>query len=335
METGIAAKVAFLSRPENYPEPTQSVEVIQTHMSWVFLGEKLAWKLKKPVTTAYLDYGTIAARREHCAEELRLNRRFGSDVYLGIVPLTVDAEGRLHLGGRGPVVDWVVKMRRLPAERMLDRAIRAGAASEADVRKVVDTLWAHYRNCAPVALTGEEYRSRLARGIAANLEALRRPDYALPEAAFVPTCAQLAAVLADTSALFDARAEAGRIVEGHGDLRPEHVCLLDPPRIIDSLEFARDFRILDIADELAYLGLECERLGAPTFTQVLFDAYTHCSGDAPLARLVHFYQGLRACLRAKIALWHLDDPGPHNGLAWKAKAQGYLALAGAHTARAR
>ncbi len=115
--------MAFLSRPESYPEPTAAVEAIETHLSWVFLTDGNAWKLKKPVRLPYLDFSTQAARRRNCDDELRLNRRFSDDVYLDTVPLALDAAGSLHLGKADKVVDWLLKMRRLPGERMLDRML--------------------------------------------------------------------------------------------------------------------------------------------------------------------------------------------------------------------
>ncbi len=159
----------FLAEPRNYPEPTGRVDTIETHMSWVFLTDRHAWKLKKPVRQSYLDFSTEAARRHYCAEELRLNRRLTEDVYLETVPLTVDADGKLRLGPGGAVVDWLVKMRRLPAERMLDRMIRAGSVQADDVRRIVGTLCRFYRDCAPVAMGESEYRERFAAGIADNL----------------------------------------------------------------------------------------------------------------------------------------------------------------------
>jgi aminoglycoside phosphotransferase family enzyme len=150
---------------------------------------------------------------------------------------------------------------------------------------------------------------------------------------FAPTCKRLSAAIDAPSGLFDARVRDGRMVEGHGDLRPEHICLLREPKIIDCLEFSREFRILDIADELAFLALECERLGAPSFARVIFDTYARNTGDAPPQALVHFHCSLRALMRAKISLWHLDEPGFRDGRKWMALARTYLALAAAHAAR--
>ena len=126
-------KVAHLSRPESYPEETAAVEVVQTHMSCVFLTDRHAWKLKKPVRHDFLDFSTLEARRADCEEELRLNRRLARDVYLEIVPLTFTSDGALRLGGDGEVMEWLVKMRRLPAQLMLDHAIRHGNVARHDV----------------------------------------------------------------------------------------------------------------------------------------------------------------------------------------------------------
>ena len=111
----IKQKVSFLSQPENYPVLTDRVEVKETHMSWVFLTNAHAWKLKKPVRTDYLDFSMPALRRQNCKAEVELNRRLARDVYLGVVALTLNAEGKLSLIGNNHPIDWLVWMRRLPA----------------------------------------------------------------------------------------------------------------------------------------------------------------------------------------------------------------------------
>ncbi|MGB3777731.1 MAG: hypothetical protein WA960_05190 [Tunicatimonas sp.] len=117
-------KVYFLSQSTPYPKPTKQVVTKETHMSWVFLTDRHVYKLKKPVKYDFLDYSTLSARRFYCKEEVRLNRRLAEPVYLGTVPLTVNGSAWLQLGGKGTVIDWLVKMQRLPNENMLDEAIR-------------------------------------------------------------------------------------------------------------------------------------------------------------------------------------------------------------------
>jgi aminoglycoside phosphotransferase family enzyme len=332
-DPGLGAKVAFLSNPQSYPEATRRVDTVETHMSWVFLTDRNAWKLKKPVRQSYLDFSTEAARRFYCGEELRLNRRLTRDVYLASVPLTSDAGGRLRLGPVGTVVDWLVKMRRLPADRMLDRLIRAGSVRAEDVRNVVGALCRFYAERESVATAPAAYRERFAAGIADNLRELSAGEFALPVAAIEPACARQRSFLQRAGALLDERAGTGRIVEAHGDLRPEHICLEREPQIIDCLEFSRDFRILDPADELAFLALECERLGAPWIRQSIFETYAELARDAPAAALVHFYQSYRACMRAKIAIWHLKEPDVADPAKWTAQARDYLRLAAGHGER--
>ena len=123
------------------------------------------------------------------------------------------------------------------------------------------------------------------------------------------------------------RAQQARLVEGHGDLRPEHICLIAEPVVIDCLEFNRDLRILDPLDELAYLALECERLGAPALGARVLNYYIDVSGDRSEADLMRFYTVYRACLRATLAIWHTDDDTVDDHDKWRTRARDYLELA--------
>ena len=329
-------KVSHLSRPESYPEKPVAVEVVQTHMSCVFLTGHHAWKLKKPVRHDFLDFSTLEARRADCEEELRLNRRLARDVYLEVVPLAVTPEGALRLGGDGLIVDWLVKMRRLPAQLMLDHAIRNGSVARPDVRRFALALADFYRRAEPIALDAAQHRQRLERGIRANQDGLSPPEYSMPADLVQSITSRQLDALARDASLFDARVTQRRIVEGHGDLRPEHVCLGPEPLFIDCLEFNRDWRLLDPADELAYLAMECELAGAPWIGEVVFDTYRESTGDDPPAALVRFYKAYRATVRAKLSAWHLKDhPDPAEQRKWVARARRYLELADRYAARSR
>jgi aminoglycoside phosphotransferase family enzyme len=328
------AKVEFLKRPNSYPETTSRVEAVETHMSWVFLTDAHAYKLKKAVRYAYLDFSTVEARRLDCEEEVRLNRRLAADVYLGVVPLVIDAEGRLSLGAPGETVDWLVKMRRLPAERMLDHLIRSGAVKQAEIRQLSSRLSRFYASADPHSITPEAYRQSLSERIVDNVRELASPEFGLAKEVPESLAHHQLSFLKTHPTLFDNRVRQGRLVEGHGDLRPEHVCLLPEPVVIDCLEFNRGFRTLDPADELGYLALECERLHAPEVGRWLLDSYTEASGDAPPVALLHFYQSCRAVLRAKLAIWHLRDDGRHLPDMWVATAREYLELAQRHIGQA-
>ena len=329
----LETSLAFLRRPDAYPEATARVDAVETHMSWVFLTDTHAYKLKKPVRYPYLDFSTPEARRLDCEEEVRLNRRLAAEVYLGVMPLVRDANGGLHLGGEGETVDWLVRMRRLPADRMLDQLLQSGAAEQAKIIQLARRLARFYAEAAAEGITPEAYRQDLTRRIEDNLHEIASPEFGLaPDLPQHLARLQLG-FLQGHAELFDTRVRQGRIVEGHGDLRPEHVCLLAEPVVIDCLEFKRDFRILDPADELGYLALECERLHAPQVGRWLLEAYREASGDAPPEALIHFYQSCRAVLRAKLVLWHLRDDGRHPPGKWVATAREYLELARQHAER--
>ena len=324
---GVEAKVAFLRRVEAYPETPNSVEVVETHMSWVFLTDRYAYKLKKPVRFDSLDFSTVELRRRDGEEEVRLNRRLAPEVYLGTLALAADERGALSLGGEGEVVDWLVWMLRLPADRMLDARIFSGTLREAEVRPAALRLARFFAGAAPVELDAAEYRRRLAEGVEADRRALSRAAFGLPGERVAALARAAQGCLERHAALFERRVAERRIVEGHGDLRPEHVCLTPEPVIIDCLEFSRELRLLDPADELAFLALECERLGAPAVGGWFLNAYTELTGDAPPPLLLRFHRTYRALRRAKIAVWHLEDPDVREPARWVARARRYLELA--------
>lgn len=339
-QLGIEDKVAFLSQAANYPEPTDAMDVVETHMSWVFLTDAHAYKLKKPVRYAFLDFTTLNRRRHDCEEELRLNRRLARGVYLGLVALRRRGDGSLFLdphardgqpavGGddKETVVDWLVKMKRLPADRALDRAIEDGTVRDDELRAVARLLAGFYRDAPRVATTPAAYKRRLADEVRVNAHELSRRDFRLPVERVQRLCARQLDFLETHGDLVRARAAERRIVEGHGDLRPEHVYLGPKPVIMDCLEFRRAFRILDPTDELAFLAMECDRLGMPRVGPILYGVYGEVTGDRPAPILVTFYKSFRAGLRAKLAIWHLKEVDPRDGARWRGQALSYLDLA--------
>ncbi|MDI3340113.1 MAG: hypothetical protein QJR03_06230 [Sphaerobacter sp.] len=331
----LAAKVAALRRPETYPDRPARVETIETHRSWIFLTDRLAYKLKKPLRYNAVDVRSLAARRAHCEEEVRLNRRLAGAVYRGVVALTAEPDGRLVIGGRGEPVEWLVAMQRLPADRMLDVMLRHGTADDAAVRRAAAVLARFYRDSPPVLHDPVAYRAWFAAEIRINHATLTPAELGLPAELLRKLRDAQLALLQREPDLFDRRVLAGRIVEGHGDLRPQHICLLEPPVIFDCLEFDRRLRIVDPVDELGFLGMECERIGAPWVGPVVLATYAALTGDRPPARLVAFYQSFRATLWARLAMWRTAELDRSAWGPWLDRARGYLLLAQRHSERLR
>lgn len=302
------------------------VELIETHMSWVFLAGDQALKLKKPVRYPFLDFSTLAAREACCREELRLNRRLAPGVYRGLMVLQ-STQGRLALRSEdeppvGPTVDWLVWMKRLPRERMLDMRLAAGTLAASEVDALVGVLAAFYRAAVRIAPDPAAYLARFEREHAVDREVLLRPQFQLVGAS--EALDRFAAALAAGRPLLRERAERGRIVDGHGDLRPEHVALLDPPVVIDCLEFNAALRQVDPFDELCFLALECGLAGAAWVGPRLVEGCARALGGRPGDALLHLYSAARALLRARLAMAHLLDPHPRTPARWPVQAQRYV-----------
>ena len=173
--------VDCLLQPEAYPEPCRKVELIETHISWVFLTPRYVYKVKKPVRFDFLDFSTRDLRHAACEAEVALNRRLASDVYLGVVPITTTARGKLKVDGGGQVVDWAVRMRRLPADRAMDQMIDHQELTEADIERVGRKLADFYSSLPPVSVNVQDYRQEIENHVAGNLHELSQNRHCWPE----------------------------------------------------------------------------------------------------------------------------------------------------------
>jgi aminoglycoside phosphotransferase family enzyme len=172
-------KVRFLKSPAAYGSHAAQITAEETHMSWVFLAGERVYKLKKPVRYSFLDFRSIQARENDCREEVRLNRRLAEEIYLGVAPLIRRDDGRLSIDGEGRTVDWLVVMRRLPRDRMLDSAILARAVSHAEIVSVADWLLALYKRAQPAELPPAAYVAHFMEEHAQNKTVLTTPAIAL------------------------------------------------------------------------------------------------------------------------------------------------------------
>jgi aminoglycoside phosphotransferase family enzyme len=329
----LEAKLAFLTRPASYPGTVVQVEAIETHMAWVFLAGERAYKLKKPVRYPFLDYSTLEARARICEEEVRLNRRLAPHVYLGRLPVVQQADGALSLGGEGTPVEWLVEMRRLRRARMLDHAVATRPVGAGELLPAASLLADFFAQAEPEPLDPSRYLSNLREDVTGNCDGLTRSALTRTDASAACRISEaLLSFLGGHGDLLLARAREGRIIEGHGDLRPEHVYLGPPAAVIDCIEFSRRFRVLDPADELAFLSLELERLGAPAHARTFLETYQNRTGERVPVPLLHFYAAERALLRARLAIEHLADGGVQPAR-WIRRCHTYLRLATAHAER--
>lgn len=325
-EVDIARKVAFLSSPLAYADRTPRVEIVETHFSWAFLTDRHVYKLKKPLRGDGVDFTTVKARQRNAEAEVRLNRRLAPDVYFGVVPLTL-AGGALAIGGKGLAVDWLVKMVRLPAERMLDRRLCGGDWHYADIHALSGFLAKFFATARRVPVPPFAYLDRFRSECRASRRAFRCSGTPPLQYAVGGIVGLIETFIERHNVLLLRRLQHRRIVEGHGDLRPEHICLGSTPRIIDCLEFRLDLRCLDPVEELAFLAMECERLGGRSIGAALFHHYYRRTGDCPPPVLIAFYKVIGALIRARIAILHLQESPVRDPAKWPKRAVEYLEIA--------
>jgi aminoglycoside phosphotransferase family enzyme len=320
------ALLRFLLDPRSFGEGVDDVSVVESHMSLVFLAGDRAYKLKKPIAFDALDFRTLEKRHLNCQRELTLNRVLSEDIYLGLEAVTRDREDRLHLGGPGEIVEWLVVMRRLDEARLLDHAIAAGTVTREDIESLTAILGPFYAKPLDEPPSSKEVIAGWTDMLERNAQSLRRPDFGLPSGQVEDVLSALARFLAENRELILARIDAGWIRECHGDLRPQHVYLGPPLRLIDRLEYDERLRRQDPFEEIMDLGVECERMGAAWILPMLIDGVSTYLGDRPDPRLVGFYGGMRATLRARFAIEHLEGTRgtPEQ---WRARAMASLDLA--------
>jgi aminoglycoside phosphotransferase family enzyme len=331
-EPSLADKIAFLTRGDSYRPPVAQVSRHETHMSQVFLAGDRVYKLKKPVRFPYLDFSTLARRELACRAELALNRRLAPDTYLNVVPLTHSRQG-LAIGGEGEVVDWLVVMSRLDDKQMLDYVIRERRLHRWQLDRLAAVLVQFYRRAKPLFISPAVQIAELWRSLAYNRRILLDRQFQIPSGSVRYIDAMQRRFLIERADLLAERARRRRIVDGHGDLRPEHVCLGDPVRIIDCLEFNSRLRMVDPLDEIAFLCLECERLGAAWAGEYLRRHIGRALHDGESEELFIFYRCHRATLRARLSIAHLLESHPRTPEKWVPLARDYLRLAAVDAVR--
>ena len=316
-ESKLPHLIRQMLRPAFYPHPTSAViQLLQTHISYVLLTGDYAYKVKKAVDLGFLDSTTLQ-RREHCCyEELRLNQRGAPGLYLDVLPVTPDRSGeRFVLGGCGPPVEYVVKMRQFPQEALCRPMLEAGRLTADNVAALAKTV-ARYHAAAEtddhVAAFGAPDRVRAA--IEQNYRATERfVGGPLTPEQFKQTKAFTDRFLSEREATLWQRVRAGRIRECHGDLHLDNVCLWEGRVLLfDCIEFNDAFRFVDTAYDTAFVAMDFEALCRPDFSNLFLNTYTEQSGDYEGWTVLPLYLCRQAYVRAKVnsilAEEMTDDP---------------------------
>ena len=299
----LPALITALLEPAVYPHRPDAVMLVQTHISYVLLAGDQVYKIKKAVRFSFLDFSTLERRRHFCHEEVRLNRRLAPDVYRGVVAICED-DGRYRLGSDGDpaAVEYAVHMRRLPADRTLDRLVDADAVSPEMIDLIAARLATfHAQADAGPAVTANGDPSAIWGILDDNYNGVR-PFRDRTIATSDDDAIQMFArrFLDDNADLFRRRQSEHRIRDGHGDLHSEHICFDRTLSIFDCIEFNAAFRHCDVASDIAFLAMDLDYHGHPELAAHLVSRYAVHAGDPEVVRLLPFYCCYRAYVRGKV-----------------------------------
>ena len=297
-----------LLRPEAYPAPRPTrVDLVTTHISWVFLTDHDVWKVKRPVDYGFLDYATVERRRHFCEEEVRLNCRLAPDVYLGVVPIRLGPRGHT-VADDGPVVDHAVHMRRLPDAASAEALLRSSALTHEHLWLVAERLTRFYPECPAMPAYGavEVIRANVSQ----NLDQVRPfIGQRLSAAAFDTVRTWQLGFLAQHARRFEDRMRGNHIRDGHGDLRLEHVYFeWGAPLVIDCVEFSERLRVCDVGSDVAFLAMELDARGRSDLAGSFLGRFALEANDYDLYDVVDFYLSYRAWVRAMVASLLAGDP---------------------------
>jgi len=334
---GTEAMIEALQSTNAYPEPTASVKLVQTHISWVFICDEFVYKLKKPVNFGFLDFSTLEKRKHYCHQEVELNRRLAKDVYLGVVPLVFDGSTYKITPtselSKNEIIEYAVKMRVIPNEVLLKNRFSTGALTEEDIDRTAKAI-AEFHNNAERSSKIDKFGAleTVKFNTDENFQQTEQYiDRSVSNEQFTALKNWTDEFYDQHAALFLERISAGRIKDCHGDLHMEHICLTEPITIIDCIEFNDRFRYSDTASDLAFLLMDLEYHGGNKFAQLLYDHYLKYSGEnaSELGLTLKYYKVYRAYVRGKVNSFQLNDPSISEAKKEEARktAQKYFELA--------
>jgi aminoglycoside phosphotransferase family enzyme/predicted kinase len=307
--------------PRAYPHAVRAVDLIETHISWVLLAGKFAYKLKRPVHYSFIDLRSPEQRRWLCHEEVRLNRRFAPELYLGVRAIR-RRRGEARIGGSGHIIEHAVKMRQFPRSHELDALLGARRIVPVELEAFGGEL-ADMHERLPVAQAAHEWGRPVAQvaGIRRNAAECVRAAEALGRAARLRTLQERLETWADTALpLLERRFAAGRVRECHGDLHAGNIVRLGAGlRPFDCLEFDPALRWIDVADEISFLLADLEARQRPLHAQAFLGGYLSTSGDYQACLLLPVFRAHRALVRAKVMALSATAAGAAHAAASEAR----------------
>ncbi|MFH0844838.1 MAG: phosphotransferase [Pseudomonadota bacterium] len=295
--------------PAFLPDKTKSVSLAQTHISMVFIGDEFVYKIKKPVNFGFLDFSTLHKRKYYCHKEVKLNQRLSQEIYLGVLPIVYDGAHYRMKEGKEGIVEYAVKMRRIPHEVLMKSLFERGELSNEHLKKISNRLVLFHSNALTspkIDRFGQPERFKV--NTDENFQQIKRYiGITIDEHDFKALKKWTKLFYETNKALFLKRISDGKVRDCHGDLHMEHICFTESLSIIDCIEFNDRFRYSDTVADMAFLLMDLEYHGGWRFAEVLWDYYQEEAREEDIESLVHFYKVYRAVVRGKVNSFQVDD----------------------------
>ena len=300
-----------LQNPGSLPDRTDNVYVVQTHISIVFIADEFVYKVKKPVNFGFLDFSTLEKRKHYCHQEIELNRRLSKDIYLDVLPITFDGQKHILGADSGEVVEYAVKMRRIPDERLMKSVFEGGELTGNHLKKIAGVLAEFHSNALrtpEIEQFGEPEAFKV--NTDENFEQVEKYiGLTIQQNEFEALKRWTNDFYRSNRTLFFKRIKEGRIRDCHGDLHMEHICFTEPLSIIDCIEFNDRFRYSDTLADIAFLLMDLEYHGGEDYSELFWNEYKELAGEVDVDSLLTFYKVYRAFVRGKVNSFQVDDDG--------------------------
>jgi aminoglycoside phosphotransferase family enzyme/predicted kinase len=300
----------YLKNPKFFGPDVSSVQVLQTHISYVALTGTYAYKVKKPVNFGFLDFSTLDKRKYYCEEELRLNRRLSPEIYLDVLPITQRGD-TLELNGDGTIVEYTLKMKEFPQKYIMTNMLQKGKITE----ETIDRLCAILVNFYATQDRSEELTKygeieAVKQNIDENFEQTKPMiDITVPKEIYMFVKDAAARFFEQKKDVFEQRMKDGRIAGCHGDLHSGNIVVAPHAiHIFDCIEFNDRFRFCDVASDIAFLAMDLDYVNHPYLSSYMIQQYVEKSGDTTINSVLNFYKSYRAFVRGKIHGFQLNDP---------------------------
>jgi aminoglycoside phosphotransferase family enzyme len=321
--------VEALLQPNAYPEETDKIELIQTHISLVFLTKNYVYKVKKSVNFGFLDFSTLEKRRFFCEKELEINRHLCPEIYLKVVPINKD--GNIKINGAGETVEYALKMKRLPQNRIMTILLHEGKVGN-EIVDAIAKIVAQFHGQAQTNSEINEFGSLKIVKINWDenfAQTIKYINQTITQTDFDFIQNRINGFMGKNKALFEQRILDKRVRDCHGDLHSGNIFVTDKICIFDAIEFNDRFRYSDVASDVAFLAMDLDYQQRSDLADYFITQYLAYSKDAQLKLMLPFYKCYRAYVRGKVISFKLDDPNitsEEKNAATK-EAQAYFRLA--------